>query len=177
MPRTFPSSATSSASARGSGRRWKEPQSDPRNHPIRNHPIMQGVHCHTASRTPVSTKLSVNVNKVATLRNTRPHLRIPDVARAAALCLDPGAHGITVHPRPDRRHIIPADGYEIVGLLRRYPHADFNIEGNPFHGYMDLVCAVRPTQCTLVPADVTAAPSDHGWDLARDAEKLRPVVR
>lgn len=124
----------------------------------------------------MATKLSVNINKVAILRNTRPRLRIPDVARAAALCLDAGAHGITVHPRPDRRHITPDDVHEIAELLKRYPHAEYNIEGNPFHGYLDLVRAVRPTQCTLVPDDVTAPTSDHGWDLTRDGENVRPVI-
>ena len=125
----------------------------------------------------LGTKLSVNINKVATLRNTRPQLGIPGVARAAELCLDAGAHGITVHPRPDRRHITPDDVYTVADLLKRYPAAEFNIEGNPFHDYMDLVRAVRPTQCTLVPDDPGAFTSDHGWDLARDADRLRPVIR
>ena len=124
----------------------------------------------------MGTKLSVNVNKVATLRNTRPHLGVPSVVRAAAICLDAGAHGVTVHPRPDRRHITPADVRDISQLLRRYPHVEFNIEGNPFHDYMELVREVRPTQCTLVPDEVGAATSDHGWDLSRDADRLRPVV-
>ena len=125
----------------------------------------------------MGTKLSVNVNKVATLRNTRPHVGIPSVVRAAALCLDAGAHGITVHPRPDRRHITPADVRDLAVLLKQYPHAEFNIEGNPFHGYMDLVREFRPAQCTLVPDDVSAATSDHGWDLSRDSAALRPVVK
>lgn len=124
----------------------------------------------------MATKLSVNVNKVATLRNTRQHIGIPSVVRAATLCLHAGAHGITVHPRPDRRHITPADVRDLAQLLRRYPHAEFNIEGNPFHGYMELVQEARPTQCTLVPDAVSAATSDHGWDLSRDAGRLRPVV-
>jgi pyridoxine 5-phosphate synthase len=124
----------------------------------------------------VGTKLSVNVNKVATLRNTRPHIGIPGVVRAAMLCLDAGAHGITVHPRPDRRHVTPDDVHGIAELLKRYPHAEYNIEGNPFHGYMDLVREIRPTQCTLVPDEPGAFTSDHGWDLERDAARLRPVV-
>ena len=124
----------------------------------------------------VATKLSVNVNKVATLRNTRPHVGIPGVVRAAALALEAGAHGVTVHPRPDRRHVTPADVRDLAALLRRYPHAEFNIEGNPFHDYMGLVSEVRPAQCTLVPDEVSAATSDHGWDLSRDAGRLRPVV-
>ncbi len=124
----------------------------------------------------MATKLSVNVNKVATLRNTRPHIGIPSVVKAAALCLDAGAHGITVHPRPDRRHITPEDVRGVADLLKRYPHAEFNIEGNPFHAYMDLVREARPTQCTLVPDDPAAFTSDHGWDLSRHADRLRPVV-
>jgi pyridoxine 5-phosphate synthase len=124
----------------------------------------------------VGTKLSVNVNKVATLRNTRPHIGIPSVVRAATLCLDAGAHGITVHPRPDRRHVTPDDVRGIAGLLKRYPAAEYNVEGNPFHAYMDLVSEVRPTQCTLVPDEPGAFTSDHGWDLARDAHRVRPVI-
>jgi len=121
------------------------------------------------------TKLSVNLNKIATLRNTRS-IGIPSVRRAAALCLDAGAHGITVHPRPDQRHIRPADVYELAELLKGYPTAEFNIEGNPFIEFMPYARAVRPTQCTLVPDSTAAATSDHGWDLARDAQRLGPVI-
>ena len=122
------------------------------------------------------SKLSVNVNKVATLRNTRPQIGIPSVVKAAALCLDAGAHGITVHPRPDQRHITPADVSQLRDLLRRYPNAEYNIEGNPFHEYMDLVRSVRPTQCTLVPDEPKAFTSDHGWDLSREASRVAPVI-
>ena len=121
------------------------------------------------------TKLSVNVNKVATLRNTRS-LEIPSLVKLSRIALDAGAHGITVHPRPDRRHVTPADVRDIAELLKRYPAAEYNIEGNPFHDYMDLVREVRPAQCTLVPDEVAAATSDHGWDLTRDGDRLRPVV-
>jgi pyridoxine 5-phosphate synthase len=121
------------------------------------------------------TKLSVNVNKVATLRNTRT-IGIPDVARAARICLDAGAHGITVHPRPDQRHIRPDDVYEIAALIREYPNAEFNIEGNPFHTFMDYARDVRPTQCTLVPDSPDVFTSNQGWDLARDGDRLRPIV-
>ena len=79
------------------------------------------------------TKLSVNVNKVATLRNTRPQIDIPSVLHCAKLCLDAGAQGITVHPRPDHRHIKPDDVIDLAKLLEKYPNAEFNIEGNPFH--------------------------------------------
>lgn len=122
------------------------------------------------------TKLSVNINKVATLRNTRPNLNIPDVLRAARICLDAGAHGITVHPRPDQRHIRPADVYAINELLKQYPRAEFNIEGNPFFEYLQFARDVRPTQCTLVPDMPEAKTSDHGWNLSTDYDRLCPVV-
>jgi pyridoxine 5-phosphate synthase len=122
------------------------------------------------------TRLSVNVNKVALLRNSRP-LGIPSVTKAAAIALDAGAHGITVHPRPDGRHIRPHDVVELAELLRDHAGAEFNIEGNPFEPPMlDLVRRVRPHQCTLVPDAPQAATSDHGWDLAREAQRLRPVI-
>lgn len=121
------------------------------------------------------TRLSVNLNKIALLRNTRS-LGIPSVTRAAAIALDAGAHGITVHPRPDGRHIRTQDVHEIAALMRSYPHAEFNIEGNPFENALDVVRAVRPHQFTLVPDDPAAFTSDHGWDLARDGERLRPVI-
>lgn len=122
------------------------------------------------------TKLSVNVNKVATLRNTRPQLNLPSVMRAATMCLDAGAAGITVHPRPDQRHIRPRDVTEIAELLKRYPGREFNIEGNPFIEYLPLVEQTRPTQATLVPDTPEAFTSDHGWDLRKDGERLRPVI-
>lgn len=121
------------------------------------------------------TRLSVNLNKVALLRNSRT-LGIPSVTRAAAIVLDAGAHGITVHPRPDGRHIRTGDVYELAGLLKSRPGAEFNIEGNPFHSVFDLVREVRPQQCTLVPDDPAAFTSDHGWNLGRDGARLRPIV-
>jgi pyridoxine 5-phosphate synthase len=126
--------------------------------------------------TRVKTKLSVNVNKICTLRNTRPNLNIPDLVRLSTLCLDAGCHGLTVHPRPDERHIRPADVHALKDLLTRYPGAEYNIEGNPFHGYMHYAREVRPTQCTLVPDSVEQSTSDHGWDLRMDGDRLRPVV-
>jgi pyridoxine 5-phosphate synthase len=125
----------------------------------------------------MKTKLSVNVNKVATLRNQRPQLNIPSVTRAATLCLDAGAHGITVHPRPDHRHIRPDDVYEIAELLKQYPKAEFNIEGNPFHEFMHFIEQVKPTQATLVPDSPGQSTSDHGWDVQQSAERLLPVIR
>ena len=122
------------------------------------------------------TKLSVNVNKIALLRNSRS-LGIPSVVRAADIVLRAGAHGITVHPRPDARHIRASDVQELSQLLKQWPDAEFNIEGNPFEPPMlDLADAVRPQQCTLVPDDPAAFTSDHGWDLAQHGDRLRPVI-
>ncbi len=126
----------------------------------------------------VMAKLSVNVNKVATLRNTR-ELGIPNLVRLAAVALDAGAHGITVHPRPDGRHVRPADVADVAALLGRYPGAEFNIEGNPFEGEFMAHCdRVRPTQATLVPDAPSAPTSNQGWRLTpATADRLRPVVR
>jgi pyridoxine 5-phosphate synthase len=122
------------------------------------------------------TKLSVNVNKVATLRNTR-HLNIPSIVRAATLCLEAGAHGITIHPRPDQRHIRPDDVRDLASLLKKFPGAEFNIEGNPFHGYMDLIETYRPKQCTLVPDEPSAFTSNQGWNLsAATVDRLKPII-
>lgn len=120
-------------------------------------------------------KLSVNLNKVALLRNARS-IGIPSVLNAARQCLDAGAHGITVHPRPDRRHIRPEDVVDLAELLTDYPNAEFNIEGNPFSGMLELVREVHPGQCTLVPDDPQQLTSDHGWDIARDGKRVQPVI-
>ena len=126
-----------------------------------------------------STALSVNVNKVALLRNTR-HLGIPSVVHAATLCLQAGANGITVHPRPDERHIRAADVHDLAALLRDWPQAEYNIEGNPFQNLMAFVREVRPHQVTFVPDSEGQFTSDHGWDLLNpdgaDAERLRPLI-
>ena len=121
------------------------------------------------------TKLSVNLNKIALLRNSRS-LGIPGVTRAAEIALAAGAQGITVHPRPDGRHIRTQDVHELAELLKAHRGAEFNIEGNPFENALDLVRAVRPHQFTFVPDDPSAFTSDHGWDLERDGERLRPVI-
>jgi len=121
------------------------------------------------------TALSVNLNKVALVRNTRS-LGIPSVVRAATLCLQAGAHGITVHPRPDGRHIRSGDVSDLHKLLQAWPRAEYNIEGNPFHNLMDFVRQVRPHQCTFVPDAEGQSTSDHGWDLAADGERLRPLI-
>ncbi|RDZ26574.1 pyridoxine 5'-phosphate synthase [Lysobacter silvisoli] len=127
------------------------------------------------------TVLSVNVNKIAVLRNSRGGAE-PDVLRAAHACLKAGAHGITVHPRPDGRHI---RDYDVLALsdLTRERGVEFNIEGNPFapprEGYPGLIqlCVnTRPAQVTLVPDGDGQLTSDHGFDFARDAQALRPLV-
>jgi pyridoxine 5-phosphate synthase len=121
------------------------------------------------------TRLSVNVNKIALLRNTR-HLGIPSVLKAATLCLESGADGITVHPRPDERHIRAHDVHELAALMKRWPQAEYNIEGNPFHNLMAFVREVRPHQATFVPDSEGQFTSDHGWDLAADGERLRALI-
>jgi pyridoxine 5-phosphate synthase len=121
------------------------------------------------------TALSVNVNKIALLRNTR-HLGIPSVIKAATLCLQAGADGITVHPRPDERHIRAVDVRELAALMQAWPQAEYNIEGNPFHNLMALVRELHPAQCTFVPDSEGQFTSDHGWDLQVDGERLRPLI-
>ncbi len=126
------------------------------------------------------TALSVNVNKVALLRNTR-HLGIPDVVRAARLCLEAGANGITVHPRPDERHIRSADVFEIAAMMKDWPDREFNIEGNPFQNLMGFVQALSARglplhQCTFVPDSEDQFTSDHGWVFPDDAERLKPLI-
>ena len=121
------------------------------------------------------TRLSVNLNKVALLRNARP-LGIPGVSRLASIAIAAGAQGITVHPRPDQRHIRTDDVRELAQLLEQHKDIEFNIEGNPFHGLIDIARKFKPQQCTLVPDEAAVATSDHGWDLNRDGERLRPLI-
>ncbi len=126
------------------------------------------------------TALSVNLNKVALVRNTR-HLGIPSVTRAAALCLQAGASGITVHPRPDARHIRAQDVVDLAELLKAWPDREFNVEGNPFHNLMDCVADLRARQLpvhqvTFVPDGEGQFTSDHGWSFPADAERLRPLI-
>ena len=129
-----------------------------------------------------TTALSVNVNKIAWLRNARAGSR-PDVLAAARTAATAGAHGVTVHPRPDQRHIRPADVEALADLLpRAYPHVEFNVEGNPaagprggYPGFDRLVEMARPHQATLVPDADAQLTSDHGWDLS-DAACARRVA-
>jgi pyridoxine 5-phosphate synthase len=126
--------------------------------------------------TASKTALSVNLNKVALVRNTR-HLGIPSVVRAASICLQAGADGITVHPRPDARHIRGDDVPALSELVGHHAGSEFNIEGNPFHNLMEFVRRLRPHQCTFVPDSEGQFTSDHGWDFPGDADRLRPLVQ
>ncbi len=122
------------------------------------------------------TLLSVNLNAVAQLRNRRD-LPWPSVTGIARVVLDAGASGITVHPRPDERHIRRSDVHELAALLRaEYPQAEFNIEGYPSEDFLALVEQVVPHQVTLVPDDPAQATSDHGWDFVAQADLLTRVT-
>ena len=130
--------------------------------------------------TRIRTALSVNLNKVALVRNTR-HLGIPSVTRAATLCLQAGAAGITVHPRPDARHIRADDVVDLATLLQDWPDREFNVEGNPFHNLMACVADLRARhlpvhQVTFVPDGEGQFTSDHGWSFPADAERLAPLI-
>lgn len=120
-------------------------------------------------------KLSVNVNKIATLRNARGG-DLPNVVRAAQTCIEAGCHGVTVHPRPDGRHIRYQDVYDLQNMLAEHPDVEFNIEGYPSPELLDLVCDVRPTQCTLVPDAPDVLTSDQGWNLDADVQWLGDVL-
>jgi pyridoxine 5-phosphate synthase len=98
------------------------------------------------------------------------------VTRAAELCLQAGAQGITIHPRPDERHIRASDVSELTALMKSWPDREFNIEGNPFHNLMDHVRTVRPHQVTFVPDSEGQFTSDHGWTFPQDAERLKPLI-
>lgn len=130
------------------------------------------------------TVLSVNLNKIALLRNSRLGDR-PSVVNAARQAIEEGAVGITIHPRPDQRHIRPQDVYDLAILLKEeYPHIEFNIEGNPFAGPRDngypgfdaLIEATKPQQVTLVPDNDDQLTSDHGWDLSGDTNLLKEKI-
>ncbi len=122
------------------------------------------------------TKLSVNLNAVAQLRNRRD-VGWPSVTGIARVVLDAGADGITVHPRPDERHIRRTDVYELNALLREsYPGVEYNIEGYPSEDFLELIEEVRPDQVTFVPDDPAQATSDHGWDVAASEPQLRPAI-
>jgi pyridoxine 5-phosphate synthase len=130
--------------------------------------------------------LSVNLNKIALIRNSRDTTN-PDIPLHAQMCIDAGADGITVHPRPDQRHIRVRDCFDLAAML----NVEFNIEGNPltgprkseradvddYPGFMELVKEIRPAQCTLVPDGDGQLTSDHGFDLKRDGERIAPLIQ
>ncbi len=121
-------------------------------------------------------KLSVNVNAIAFLRNRR-NLPWPSVVELSRVALEAGSVGITVHPRPDERHIRRTDVTDINRLLRtEYPGGEFNIEGYPDERFLTLCEAERPEQVTLVPDDPTQSTSDHGWDIAANRERLEAII-
>jgi pyridoxine 5-phosphate synthase len=125
----------------------------------------------------IDTKLSVNLNKVALLRNQRD-VGYPSVLEAARLVVGAGAHGITVHPRPDERHVRKSDVRELAALFAAEfpPGIEFNIEGYPSPDFVRLIAEVRPDQVTLVPDAPDQRTSDHGWDLVRDGDRLVPLI-
>jgi len=127
--------------------------------------------------------LSVNLNKIALIRNSRSG-NYPDVLAHAEKCINAGAHGITVHPRPDLRHIRPLDVVQLHQQIGKHSSIEFNIEGNPFAasnknypGFLALVQQAPPDQCTLVPDADNQLTSDHGFDLRKTAKNLVPVIQ
>ncbi|MGO2513278.1 pyridoxine 5'-phosphate synthase [Marinomonas polaris] len=121
------------------------------------------------------THLSVNLNKIGLLRNSRGR-DYPNLIDMAERTLELGAFGITIHPRPDQRHATYQDAYDLKTLLKRFPGAELNVEGFPDAQFLDVVLEVEPDQCTLVPDDPNQLTSDHGWNIARDQDALRPVI-
>jgi pyridoxine 5-phosphate synthase len=126
------------------------------------------------------TALSVNVNKIALLRNTR-HLGIPDLVALSGLALQAGAQGLTVHPRPDARHIRTQDVADLAALMAQWPEAEYNIEGNPLQNLMPILHGLvaqgrAPQQATFVPDSEDQFTSDHGWRFPEDAARLRPLI-
>lgn len=117
------------------------------------------------------TKLSVNINKIATLRNSRGG-NVPDLLQVAKDIQRFGAEGITVHPRPDERHIRYQDARDLVSVV----YTEYNIEGNPQHNFIDLVLECKPTQVTLVPDAIGALTSNAGWDTVKNQSYLKEVI-
>jgi pyridoxine 5-phosphate synthase len=133
----------------------------------------------------IQTALSINLNKIALIRNSRD-TEYPSVTHHAKQCIESGADGITVHPRPDQRHIRVSDCFDLSAML----NVEFNIEGNPFAapmksdrsgvtdypGFIELVKEIKPAQCTLVPDNNSQLTSDHGFDLTVDGDRLKPII-
>ncbi|TDS61476.1 pyridoxine 5'-phosphate synthase [Myroides indicus] len=118
------------------------------------------------------TKLSVNINKIATLRNSRGH-NVPDLLQVAKDVQKFGAEGVTIHPRPDERHIRYQDARDLVNVV----HTEYNIEGNPMDNFLKLVFECKPTQVTLVPDAVDALTSNAGWDTVKHKSFLQEVIK
>ena len=124
----------------------------------------------------MTCKLSVNVNAIAHLRNRR-NLPWPSVVGLSRIALQAGAYGITVHPRPDERHIRRADVFDLSEMIRsEFPDKEFNIEGNPDARFAELVESVMPDQVTLVPDDIRQSTSDHGWNIEAHREFLTDII-
>lgn len=128
------------------------------------------------------TALSINLNKIALIRNSREG-NYPDIIHHAEICIENGADGITVHPRPDQRHIRPDDVRQLATLVKPLKSVEFNVEGNPFAppcntypGFTELVEETQPDQCTLVPDSDDQLTSDHGFDLTLSADRLSPII-
>lgn len=127
--------------------------------------------------------MSINLNKIALLRNSREG-NYPSPVEFGRLCIESGCHGITVHPRPDQRHIRPDDVYRLAELCRNHDSIEFNVEGNPFAGeigdypgFLKLVEATHPDQVTLVPDNDDQLTSDHGFNLKVDGDRIRPIIQ
>ena len=122
------------------------------------------------------TKLSVNLNKIALIRNSRGS-DFPKLLDFARLCIKAGAHGLTIHPRPDQRHARYDDVYELAKLVQEHPQVELNIEGYPADRFLEVVLEARPTQCTLVPDEPGQLTSDHGWDVIKHHQRLQEYVQ
>ncbi len=122
------------------------------------------------------TMLSVNLNKIALIRNSRGR-DFPNLENFAQHFINLGVKGITVHPRPDERHVTRQDVYDLAEFLALYPDVEFNIEGYPSPEFLALVCEVKPAQCTLVPDDPGQLTSDHGWVVADSKAVLEPALQ
>jgi pyridoxine 5-phosphate synthase len=121
------------------------------------------------------TQLSINVNKIALLRNSRGR-DFPNVINFAKKFIDQGVHGITVHPRQDERHITVKDAYELAEFLQDYPDVEYNIEGYPSADFMKIIRQTKPDQCTLVPDGVNQVTSDHGWDMTKHQKRISELA-
>ena len=121
------------------------------------------------------TKLSVNINKIALLRNSRGR-DFPNVVEFAKKFIDLGVDGITVHPRQDERHITIQDAYDLAEFLQNFPDVEYNIEGYPSKDFIQIIRETQPTQCTLVPDGSNQITSDHGWDLGKHQQKISKLA-